>query len=94
MLYSSLEKWFFTPEELRDFARSAKVHIFCDSDDVINFGKSLLAIHTASAGKKEIKLPKKALIKNVCSNAKPFISNKIVLDMKKHETIIFTLKDI
>ena len=94
MLYSSLEKGFFTPEELRDFARSAKVHIFCDSDDVINFGKSLLAIHTASAGKKEIKLPKKALIKNVCSNAKPFISNKIVLDMKKHETIIFTLKDI
>jgi len=93
MLCSSMEKWEFTPDELRDFAKSANAHVFCDSDDVILFGNSLLAIHTATSGKKEIKLPKKALIKNVCSNAKPFISDKIVLDMKKHETLIFTLKN-
>ncbi len=93
MLCSSMEKWEFTPKELREFAKSAKAHVFCESDDVILFGNSLLAIHTASSGKKEIKLPKKALIKNVCSNAKPFVSDKIVLDMKKHETLIFTLKN-
>jgi hypothetical protein len=94
MLCSSLEKWLFTPEELRDFAKSAKAHIFCDSDDVINFGNSLLAIHSASAGEKKIKLPKTALVKNVCSNSTPYSTDEITLSMKKHQTLIFTLKDI
>ncbi len=93
MLCADLEKWEFSPAELRDFARSAGVHIFCDSDDVICFGNSLLSIHTASAGEKKIRLPKAATIKNVCSNKAPFRADEITVKMKKHQTLIFTLKD-
>ncbi len=93
-LRASLDKWEYSPEELREFAKPAKIHIFSTQNDVVYAGCSLLAIHSATAGKKEIKLPEKALVKNVCSNQKPFISDKITLELKKHETIIFALKDI
>lgn len=93
-IVASLDKWQFTVDELRSFAESAGVHVFCHSNDVIYVGNGILAVHSASSGEKEIKLPKKAIIKNVCSNKKPFVSDKIVLNMKKYETIIFTLKNI
>lgn len=92
-LCGSMEKWAFTPAELRDFAKSAHVHIFCDSDDVICCGNSLLSIHAASAGEKKIRLPKTATIKNICSSRAPFTANEITVKMKKHQTLIFTLKD-
>ncbi len=93
MLCANPEKWKFTTDELRDFAKSAGVHIFCDSDDVICYGNSLLSIHTASAGEKKIRLPKAATIKNICSNKPSFIADEINVKMKKHQTLIFTLKD-
>ncbi len=93
MLCGSMEKWTFTPAELREFAKLAGAHIFCDSDDVICYGNSLLSIHTASAGEKKIRLPKTATIKNICSNKAPFMADEITVKMKKHQTLIFTLKD-
>lgn len=93
VLLGSVEKYKFTPEELRDFARSAKAHVFCESDDVICYGNSLLSIHSATAGEKKIKLPKTATVKNVCSNKAPFRADEITVKMKKHQTLIFTLKD-
>ncbi len=92
-LCSSMEKWEFTPAELREFADNSGVHVFCDTDDVINFGNSLLAIHSASAGEKKIKLPVVSVVKNICSNNEAFVSDEITLKMKKHQTVIFTLKD-
>jgi hypothetical protein len=93
VLCATMEKWKFTPEELRDFAKSANVHIFSDSNDVICYGNSLLSIHTATAGEKMIKLPKTTIVKNICSNKDEFTSDEIILSMKKHQTIIFSLRD-
>lgn len=93
MLCGSMEKFKFTPKELRDFAKSANAHVFCDSDDVICYGNSLLSIHTASAGEKRIRLPKTATIKNICSKKAPFTADEITVKMRKHQTLIFTLKD-
>ena len=92
-LCGSMEKWEFTPAELREFAKSANVHLFLDTDDAVCFGNSLLSVHSATAGEKKIKLPKTATIKDVCSNNAPFRADEITVKMKKHETIIFTLKD-
>jgi hypothetical protein len=91
---ASMEKWRFSPSELRTFAKSAGVHVFIENDDVICFGNSLLSIHSATAGEKRIKLPKTAVITNACSNKPSFISDEITVKMSKHQTLIFTLKDI
>lgn len=93
-LCANMDKWEFTPAELRKFAESADVNVFCDTNDVITFGNSLLAIHSASAGEKVIKLPKPAIIKNVCSDKAAFKADEISITMKKHQTIIFTLCDL
>ena len=93
MLCADYKKYTFTSCELRDFAKSAKVHIFIDTNDVICCGNSLLSIHAASGGEKKIKLPKTATVKNICSNKAPFRADEITVKMRKHQTLIFTLKD-
>ena len=93
MLCADSKKYRFTSCELRDFAKSAKVHIFIDTDDVICCGNSLLSVHASSGGEKKIKLPKTATIKNICSNKAPFRADEITVKMRKHQTLIFTLKD-
>ena len=91
---ATLDNWYFTPDALRDFAKNVGIHVFCESDDVVYVGNGLVAIHSASAGEKKIKLSKTAQVKNECSNKAPFISDEIIVEMKKHQTLIFTLKDI
>ena len=57
---ASPEKISFSPDELRDFFRSAKVHVYVDNGDVVYLGNGYLALHSSKAGKKQIQLPEKA----------------------------------
>ncbi len=50
----------FGPQLLRNLAEFAGAHIWCTSDDVIYANHSLLCLHTASAGVKQIRLPAEA----------------------------------
>lgn len=91
-LLSTPEKWNFTPEEIRDFAKKAGAWVYCDSNDVIYAGNGIIAIHTASAGCKTVNLPGSYLICDACSDSKPFKSDKIVLNAEKYQTSIFTVQ--
>jgi len=52
----------FGPQLLRNLARFAGAHVWCDSDDVVYANRSLLCLHTATAGDKTIGLPAPAMV--------------------------------
>ena len=91
-LCGNMEKWEFTPEELREFGAAAGTHIFCDSDDAVCVENSLLSIHSATAGEKTVKLPKTATIKNLCSNKSPFRAEKNSRENEKARDPYFQLE--
>ena len=52
----------FGPRLLRNLARFAGAHVWCDSDDVVYANRSLVCLHTASAGYKTVHLPAPAIV--------------------------------
>lgn len=52
----------FGPELLRNLARFAGAHVWCESDDVVYANRSMLCLHTASAGEKVLSLPAPAVV--------------------------------
>lgn len=52
----------FGPQLLRNLATFAGAHVWCESDDVVYADRSLLCLHTASAGSKTIHLPARAAL--------------------------------
>ncbi|MGD0094467.1 MAG: hypothetical protein ABSE73_31550 [Planctomycetota bacterium] len=55
----------FGPELFRNLARFAGVHVWCESNDVLYANRSLLCLHTASAGRKRIVLPAPAVLSDL-----------------------------
>lgn len=55
----------FGPQLLRNLAEFAGAHIWCTSDDVLYANHSLVCLHTASAGLKQIDLPSPAYVTNL-----------------------------
>ena len=53
---------------LRDAAREAKVHLYLETDDIVYHNRSLLGIHTATAGRKIIRLPKRCDVYDIFEN--------------------------
>ena len=76
---------------MRKRLTDAGVHCYCDSDDVIYRGNGLLCIHSATAGEKTIKLPKTYEITPLNQTSTPFTSDKIEVEMKEFETLLFRL---
>ncbi len=52
----------FGPQLFRNLARFAGAHVWCESDDVVYANRSLVCLHTASAGDKVIRLPRPAIV--------------------------------
>jgi hypothetical protein len=52
----------FGAQLLRNLAKDAGVHVWTDSDDVVYVNRSMLCLHTASAGTKRIALPARAVV--------------------------------
>jgi hypothetical protein len=57
----------FGPALLRNLARFAGAHVWIDSDDVLFANRSMLCLHTASAGEKVIRLPRPAAVTDLGS---------------------------
>lgn len=78
---------------IREAARYAGCHIFCDSDDVIYASRNYVTIHAASTGKKVLKFP------FACTPVEIYEEKaygekvmEITLDLLKGETKTFELK--
>ncbi len=79
-------------DALREIARFAGVHIYCDSDDVIYAGPHYITIHAASTGKKTL------IFKKPCDPTEVYERkcygrqvSEISFDMLKGETKTFAL---
>lgn len=81
-----------TPEALRKAYANANVHIWCDSNDSINANENIVAIHAASAGHKNIRLPRQRVVKPLLSDDPVFSSDVIELDLRQFETRLFRLE--
>ncbi len=79
-------------DALRQRLIGAGVHCYCDSGDVIYHGNGYLCIHSATAGKKTITLPHIAEITPITPTSTSFTSDKIEVEMKEFETLIFKVK--
>ncbi|MCX7933638.1 MAG: hypothetical protein N3A66_00080, partial [Planctomycetota bacterium] len=80
----------FGPALFRNLARFAGVHIWCDSDDVIYANRSLLCLHTASAGEKAVHLPAAAYVTDLWSGEKtPAPVREIKRSMPAFRTVLW-----
>ena len=52
----------FNPALMRNLTRFAGASVWCETNDVVYANRSMVCLHTASAGKKRIKLPAKAIV--------------------------------
>ncbi len=83
-----------TPEVLRKLAEDAGVHIYFDEYAPVFANERLLAVHTATGGKKTVRLPKKY------SQVRELYSGKVVAEdadsfeyeFKKPDTALFELE--
>ena len=86
-----------TPEQdlttatLRKAYAAAGVHSWCDSDDSVNANENFLVIHTATAGRKTIRLPRPRTIRPLLPDAAEFTSDTIEIDLQQFETRLFRL---
>ncbi|AWV98474.1 hypothetical protein [Arcticibacterium luteifluviistationis] len=80
----------WTPEQIREVLRSAGVHIFSTSNDVIYAGKGWLMVHLSEAGRREILLPSEWSLTNVKENGSTaYNSDRLMLEGEYGETFLF-----
>jgi beta-galactosidase len=91
-LLATEEKWNFTAEEIRAFAKSAGAWIFCESDDVIYCGNGFLGVHTVCEGETKVVLPHKMKIRPFGTTQEGETEAEfITFTAPKHTTKLFEL---
>lgn len=80
------------PELLRNIAEFAGLHVYNDTNDVMFFNKSLIAIHAASTGIKKIKLPRQAKVTSMWDNQKTGKIDVIERSMKTGENALYMIE--
>ena len=77
----------------RELARLAGVHIYTEENDVLYANNSYLTFHAATSGKKTVKLPKAATVREVYSG-KIFAENSksFEFELLKGETLMFEIQ--
>ena len=78
-----------TADDLRSRLLQTGAHCYCTTGDVVYHGNGWLAVHAASPGKKEIRLPAPATIIPLDPPGGTFVSDVIEVDMEQFETKIF-----
>ena len=83
---------YLSSDVVRNIARFAGCHIYCDSDDVLYANKHYVAIHGTKSGTKTIKLPKKCKATEVYEN-KVYCEDgdTIIFNLNKGETKMFEI---
>jgi hypothetical protein len=74
---------------LRELARQAGVHIYCDTDDVISGTSGFVSIHAASAGLKTLVLPEAATLRDLITDQTMPAAKSHTFEMKLGETRLF-----
>lgn len=86
------EKTRFTTDELRDFIVDCGVHCYNSDGCVVYVGGGFLGIHSINDGEICINLPEKYIVKPLLGTTLPECeTDKLLLDMKKHDTVVFEL---
>ncbi len=86
------EKYSFTADEWRSFARESGVHLYTVSgEDVIYVGAGLFALHANEGGKKSVKLPRAVKVRELFSSADFELTDQISFEASEFETKIFEL---
>jgi len=73
---------FLPPALLRSLARHAGVHVYSESDDILDANDSFVLLHTATAGDKTITLPRAGDVVDVYTGA---LVAKAVTQFTLHE---------
>jgi hypothetical protein len=77
---------------LRELLRSAGIHIYIDSDDVLYANESFIAIHTAKGEVKNIRLPREREVWDVFEGRRIGKVKEWRVDVPTHQTILFLLR--
>ena len=84
---------YLSAEMIREIARYAGCHIYCDTEDVLYVNRNYLTFHAASGGTKVVHLPKECDVYELYQEkyyGKQ--TNVITFDILKGETLMFWLK--
>jgi hypothetical protein len=84
----------FGPQLLRNLAEYSGAHVWCESNDVIYANRSLLCLHTASAGHKTIRLPCALRVTDLWSGAEysPH-ARQIEVEAAAYRTLLWRLEE-
>lgn len=92
-IQASEEKPFYTEAELRGFLVSAGVHCYNKDGNVIYCGEGFIGVHSVRDGEIKISLPARFRIKPLFGlDSLEYETDTISINMKKHETAIFEIK--
>lgn len=83
----------FGPTLLRTLARASGAHIWCETEDAVYASRSLVCIHTASAGIKRIRLPRSAVVTDLTTGVtttEPV--TELVVEMAQRRTRAWSLQ--
>lgn len=77
---------------LRELLKSAGVHIYLESGDVLYLNDSYLALHTAKAGVKKITLPKARRVRDVFEDRDLGILKEWEVYLPAHWTVLYQIR--
>ena len=79
-------------DEIEAFIKASGVHIYADSRDVVYVGNRYLALHAATGGRKQIKLPRAAKITAIFGTDIPDqITDLLEFELNEYETALFKI---
>ncbi len=81
----------FTVNELRAFCKANRVHIYCETDDIIYANENYICIYTVTAGKKTVNLGKKKIVSELLGGAYQCAADVFTVEMQKGETRLFRI---
>lgn len=82
----------FGPQLLRNMAKFAGAHIWCESDDVIYANRSMLCLHSASSGNKRIQLPRVTTLTDLQSGVTQKDVSVVEFEMPAYRTRIWRME--
>ena len=83
-----------TREEIREFLEKTDVHLYTDAFDVVYAGCGYIALHSASGGKKTIRLPKKLEVGHIFGAEDiQVLGNEISFTLSPNGTAMFEVSE-
>ena len=78
-------------EWIREVCRAMKIHLYCDSGDVLQANRNFLMLHATSAGTKRIILPSRCDVRNLIDGSLIADVDTITVELASGDTVIYQL---